>query len=62
MPPNRPQDIPLRSRHHGANKQRKPKSEPRSYVTRDTALLAYFRHRGIAPPEHLAVWYHDESR
>lgn len=44
------------------NKQGKPKLEPRSYVTRDTALLAYFRHRGIAPPEDLAVWYHDEVK
>jgi hypothetical protein len=42
------------------NKQGKPKLEPRSYVTRDTALLAYFRHRGIAPPDDLAVWYRDE--
>jgi hypothetical protein len=41
------------------NKQGKPKPEPRSYVTRDTALLAYFRHRGIAPPEDLAAWYRD---
>ncbi len=44
------------------NKQGKPKLEPRSYVTRDTALLAYFRHRGIAPPEDLAVWYRDEVK
>jgi hypothetical protein len=42
------------------NKQGKSKLEPRSYVTRDTALLAYFRHRGIAPPDDLAVWYRDE--
>ena len=42
------------------SKQGKPKFEPRSYVTRDTALLAYFRHRGIAPPDDLAVWYRDE--
>jgi hypothetical protein len=42
------------------NKQGKPKLEPRSYVTRDTALLAYFHHRGIAPPNDLAVWYRDE--
>ena len=42
------------------NKQGKAKSEPRSYVTRDTALLAYFRHRGIAPPNDFAVWYRDE--
>jgi hypothetical protein len=42
------------------NKQGKPKLEPRSYVTRDTALLAYFHHRGIAPPDDLAVWYRDE--
>jgi hypothetical protein len=42
------------------NKQGKPKLEPRSYVTRDTALLAYFRHCGIAPPDDLAVWYRDE--
>jgi hypothetical protein len=42
------------------NKQGKPKLEPRSYVTRDTALLAYFRHRGIAPPNDLAAWYRDE--
>ena len=42
------------------NRQGKPKLEPRSYVTRDTALLAYFRHLGVAPPEDLAVWYRDE--
>src|ERR1019366_2058437 len=42
------------------NRQGRPKLEPRSYVTRDTALLAYFRHRGIAPPEDLALWYRDE--
>jgi hypothetical protein len=42
------------------NKQGKPKLEPRSYITRDTALLAYFHHRGIAPPEDLAGWYRDE--
>jgi hypothetical protein len=42
------------------NKQGKPKLEPRSYVTRDTALLAYFRHRGVTPPDDLAVWYRDE--
>jgi uncharacterized protein (DUF433 family) len=42
------------------NKQGKPKPESRSYVTRDTALLAYFRHRGIVPPEDLAAWYRDE--
>jgi hypothetical protein len=42
------------------NKQGKPKLEPRSYVTRDTVLLAYFRHRGIAPPDDLVVWYRDE--
>jgi hypothetical protein len=42
------------------NKQGKPKLEPRSYVTRDTALLAYFRHRGSTPPDDLAAWYRDE--
>jgi hypothetical protein len=42
------------------NKQGKSKFEPRSYVTRDTALLAYFRHRAIAPPDDLAAWYRDE--
>jgi hypothetical protein len=41
------------------NKQGRPKLEPRSYVTRDTALLAYFRHRGNAPPDDLAIWYRD---
>ena len=44
------------------NKQGKPKLEPRSYVTRDTALLAYFRHRGVAPPDDLAIWYRDEVK
>jgi hypothetical protein len=42
------------------NKQGKPKLEPRSYVTRDTALLAYFRYRGVAPPDDLAAWHRDE--
>jgi hypothetical protein len=37
------------------NKQGKPKPEPRSYVTRDTALAAYFRHREIAKPDDLAA-------
>jgi len=44
------------------NKKGKPRLEPRSYVTRDTALLAYFHHRGIAPPDDLAVWYRDEVK
>lgn len=44
------------------NKKGKPKLGPRSYVTRDTALLAYFRDRGIAPPDDLAVWYRDEVK
>ena len=43
------------------NKLGKPKPEARSYVTRDTTLLAYFRHRGIAPPGDLAIWYRDEA-
>ena len=42
------------------NKLGKPKEEPRSYVTRDTALLAYFRHLNQLPPADLAVWYRDE--
>lgn len=44
------------------NKQGKLKLEPRSFVTRDTALLAYFRHRGIVPPEDLAIWYREEVK
>jgi hypothetical protein len=44
------------------NKQGKPKLEPRSYVTRDTALLAYFRHRGVAPPDDVAAWYCNEMK
>jgi hypothetical protein len=55
--PHLPNDLFVRW-----NKQGKPKLEPRSYVTRDTALLAYFRHRGIAPPEDLAVWYRDDVK
>jgi uncharacterized protein (DUF433 family) len=42
------------------NKQGRPKEEPRSYVTRDTALLGYFRHLNHAPPVDLATWYRDE--
>lgn len=42
------------------DKQGKTKPQARSYVTRDTALLVYFRHRGIAPPDDLAAWYRDE--
>jgi uncharacterized protein (DUF433 family) len=42
------------------DKQGKPKLEPRSFVTRDTALLAYFRHLQQSPPDDLAVWYRDE--
>ena len=42
------------------NKQGKPKPQTCSYVTHDTALLAYFRHRGIAPPEDLAAWDRNE--
>lgn len=53
--PSLPDDLFVRW-----NKEGKPKPEPRSYVTRDTALLAYFHHRGIAPPEDLAAWYRDE--
>lgn len=42
------------------NKQGKPKEEPRSYVTRDTALLAYFEHLHQQPPSDLSAWYRDE--
>jgi hypothetical protein len=42
------------------NKQGRPKEEPRSYVTRDTALLAYFRHLNLEPPGDLAAWYREE--
>ncbi len=44
------------------NKEGRPKEEPRSYVTRDTALLAYFRHLNQTPPVDLATWYRDEVR
>ena len=44
------------------NKTGRPKAEPRSYVTRDTALLAYFRKRGVPPPKDLAEWYRREVR
>ena len=42
------------------NKQGEPKQEPRSYVTRDTALLAYFHRRNEPPPEDVAAWYRQE--
>ena len=42
------------------NKQGRPKEEPRSYVTRDTALLAYLRHLKQPPPADLAAWYRDD--
>jgi uncharacterized protein (DUF433 family) len=42
------------------NKLGRPKEEPRSYVTRDNALLAYFRHLNQSPPLDLATWYRDE--
>jgi uncharacterized protein (DUF433 family) len=42
------------------SRQGKPKEEPKSYVTRDTALLAYFRHLNQEPPVDLAIWYRDE--
>ncbi len=42
------------------NKKGKPKEEPRSYVTRDAALLAYFHHLNQQPPSDLATWYRDE--
>jgi uncharacterized protein (DUF433 family) len=41
------------------NKRGEPKLEPRSFVTRDTALLAYFRRVEQAPPDDLAAWYRD---
>jgi hypothetical protein len=44
------------------DKKGQPKPEPRSYVTRDTALLAYLRKKGIAPPDDLAEWYRREVR
>ena len=44
------------------NKKGQPKPEPRSYVTRDTALLAYFQKKGIARPADLADWYRREVR
>lgn len=43
------------------NKRGEPKFEPRSFVTRDTALLAYFRHLRQTAPEDLALWYRDEA-
>ena len=42
------------------DKQGKPREEPRSYVTRDNALLAYFRQLDQSPPPDLAIWYRDE--
>jgi hypothetical protein len=31
--------------------------EPRSYITRDTALLEYCRYKGVAPPEDIVAFY-----
>jgi uncharacterized protein (DUF433 family) len=42
------------------DKQGKPKERMRSYVTRDTALLAYFRRVNQTPPKDLAAWYREE--
>jgi uncharacterized protein (DUF433 family) len=42
------------------NKQGKPKEEPRSYVTRDTALLTFFRHLDEEPPGDFGSWYREE--
>jgi hypothetical protein len=41
------------------DKRGKAKEEPRSFVTRDTALLAYFRHLNLTSPDDLAAWYRD---
>jgi uncharacterized protein (DUF433 family) len=38
----------------------KAKEEPRSYVTRDTALLAYFQRLNEEPPRDLLSWYREE--
>src|SRR5262249_10357236 len=53
--PPLPGDAFVRWSKHG-----KPKPEPRSYVTRDTALLSYFRHRNLEPPKDPAAWYRSE--
>src|SRR5690606_8319040 len=34
--------------------------KPRSFVTRDLALLTYIRHKGAAPPQDLHRFYADE--
>jgi len=38
---------------------RSERIEPRSYITRDTALLEYCRYKGAAPPEDIVAFYAD---
>ncbi|GBC61605.1 hypothetical protein DENIS_2567 [Desulfonema ishimotonii] len=35
--------------------------KPRSFVTRDLALLTYMRHKKYAPPQKLDKWYRDKA-
>lgn len=42
------------------NKKGQPKLEPRSFVTRDTALLTFMRRKNVTPPADLAAYYRIE--
>jgi hypothetical protein len=42
------------------NKKGQPKFEPRSFATRDTALLAFMRRKNVTPPADLAAFYRGE--
>jgi len=42
------------------NRRRQPRLEPRSFVTRDTALLTFMRRKNVTPPADLAAYYRSE--
>jgi hypothetical protein len=51
--PALPGDVFIRQTNRGE------RIEPRSYITRDTALLEYCRYKGVAPPQDIVAFYAD---
>jgi len=51
--PALPGDLFIRQTNRGE------RIEPRSCITRDTALLEYCRHKGVAPPDDIVAFYAD---
>jgi hypothetical protein len=49
--PALPGDVSVRRSNKGEQ------AKPRSYITRDTALLEYCRYKGVAPPDNIVAFY-----